>query len=348
MGVEQSAHIPLAGKGITPGQDIGKKVGTDLYWQNKAQEARAMREYEEEKKNIEALRSPPAAQEPPIKMSGSINLGHIDFQEQANRAREAEQQARVAAEERTKRLEAENEKLKTDLLATTINNLQTNLGGQIQKLQADIATGRGNARSIADQLKEVIDSAALLGYVRPELTPKSPVVQNTTDAAISLEMLRLQLEDKRTERSFAWQMEKDRRQFSLELKKLDQANRLAIAESSSRKERDQILYQFPEMIGNTIAKGLLAPRDGVAARPNPVQRRPPANAYHSQPSEHIESQPPVPSSDRRVTAGPGEAGTIDCPECGSPIAIGPTATRAICASCEYTVDVVRQGAENGA
>ena len=58
-----------------------------------------------------------------------------------------------------------------------------------------------------------MDITAMLGYVKPGNEPKPTVVQNATDAAISLEMLRLQLEDKHTERSFAWQMEKDRRRF---------------------------------------------------------------------------------------------------------------------------------------
>ena len=82
------------------------------------------------------------------------------------------------------------------------------------------ASGRGSAKSIGEQLKEVIDSANLLGYVKPEAIKAAPVVANATDAAIQLEMVRLQLQDKATERQFAWQMERDRRQWQLDLKKL--------------------------------------------------------------------------------------------------------------------------------
>ena len=85
-------------------------------------------------------------------------------------------------------MEAENEKLKGELLANSIAGLQKELGGQILKLQADIAGNRGNAKSIGDQLKEVMDITAMLGYVKPGNEPKPTVVQNATDAAISLEI----------------------------------------------------------------------------------------------------------------------------------------------------------------
>jgi hypothetical protein len=355
MGIEP-VHVPPANKVITPGTAM-KTVQTDQYWRDKALEARARREFEEETRNIESIRNPQPAQDPPIKMSGSINLGNIDFQEQAKQAREAEQLARTKAEEEATRLRAENEKLKTDLLATTINNLQTNLGGQITKLQADLVAGRGNSKGIGDQLKEIIDSAAMLGYVRPDQQPKTPVVANATDAAISLEMLRLQLEDKRTERSFSWQMEKDRRQFQLELKKLDQANRLAIAESGSKKDRDAMILRAPEILGNAIAKGLISSRPesagGVGHRvaDRPV-RRPAEQAISHMVSD---APPPIseeadngfePETHRKIEAGIGESGKVECPECGGTIAIGPTATKGICANCEYTVDVVRRGGQN--
>jgi predicted RNA-binding Zn-ribbon protein involved in translation (DUF1610 family) len=303
-----------------------------------------MREYEEELKNIDAIRNPAQPQEPPVKMTGSINLGNIDFQEQSRRAQEVEAAARKSAEERADRLTAENEKLKTDLLATTINNLQTNLGGQIQKLQADLAAGRGSSKNIGEQLKEIIDSAALLGFVKPEAVKPGPVVQNATDAALSLEMLRIQLEDKRSDRQWAWTMEKDRRQWQLDLRKLDQANRLALAEASAKKEQNAWIAHAPELIGNTIAKGLLSSRaGGVSNNPRPMQRRAPVNQPPPQ-ANNIETEAPASEPGRKIEADIGEAGTIDCSDCGSQIAIGPTATQAICASCGNTVEVVRRGA----
>jgi hypothetical protein len=354
MSVEP-VYVP-PGKSVMPGTQIGKQIQTDQYWRDKALEARARREYEEETKNIEQIRNPPAPGEPPVKMTGSINLGNIDFQEQARQARESEVAARSAAETEAKRLREENEKLKSELIAGTINNLQTALTGQIQKLQTDLAAGRGNAKSIADQLKEVVDSAALLGYVRPDQQPKTPVIANATDAALSLEMLRLQLEDKRTERSFAWQMEKDRRQFQLDLRRLDQANKVAIAEVGSKHERDQMILRAPEILGGAIAKGLIAARGGgpVASQPpnRPATPRPPRPTHQAPPTD-IENDTPAsmsqpgqpgyePQGSRKVEAGVGEAGSIECPECGQPIAIGPNATKGICAGCEFTVDVVRR------
>ena len=342
MGVEP-VNVPLAGKTVATGAQIGQAVNTDKYWQNKAQEARAMREYEEEQQNIKNLRNPPQAGEPPIKMTGEISMGKIDFQEQTRLAREEAAAAREAAEARATKMEEENARLKESLLTTTINNLQQTLGSQITKLQGDIAAGRGNSKSIADQLKEVIDSASLLGFVKPEAARPTPVVANATDAAISLEMLRLQLEDKRADRNFAWQMEKDRREFQIQLKKLDQANRLAAQEISVKREQSAWLAKAPEMIGNTIAQGLMASRGGGTIESRPTARRTAQNPYAPPHTENIESQAPNSEPGRKVAAGINEAGTIDCPDCQQPIAIGPTATRAICAACGYEVEIVRNG-----
>jgi hypothetical protein len=336
-----SVYVPPPTK-VTPGAEIGKKITTDQYWANKANEARAMREYEEERRNIESIRNPAPASEPPIKIGGSIDLGHFDLQEQSRVNAANAEAARVAAENRNAALEAENKKLQSDLIANTINAMQTNLGGQIQKLQADLVAGRSTAKSVSDQLKEIVDNAAMLGYVKPETTPKGPVVQTGTDAAISLEMLRIQLEDKRTERQFAWQMEKDRRNFQLELRKLDQANKLAIAQNANQREKDTLLWKAPEIIGNTIARGLLASRGGTTANTPPIQRRPPPTRQGAQ-AENIESELPASEAIRSVEAGLGEAGSIECPECSQPIAIGPTATQGVCANCEYTVNILRKG-----
>ncbi len=355
-------YVPPAGSTPTTGQEIGQKVATDKYWEQRRNELRGMREAIQEEKAIESLQNPPSA-EPPIQMKGTINLGNIDFQEQARTAQNALEQRVQASEQRTQKLEEENTKLKNDLLATTINNMQTNLGNQIAKLQSDLAGGKGSSKSIGDQLKEIIDSANLLGYVKPEAQKPAPVAQSATDAAISLEMLRLQLQDKATERQFAWQMERDRRQWQLDLKKLDQANKVAMAEVAGKREKDQFFYQFPELIGNTIAKGLISSRAAPAGGGNPLSTAPRPIVRQQAPppvtrpikggepisqGENIENQAPASSPTDKVQAGYGEAGTIPCRECGTPIAIGPTASRAVCANCGLQVEVVRVGDQNAA
>ncbi len=140
-------YIPPAGSSPTPGQEIGSKVATDKYWEQRKIETRARREALEEEKAIENLQNPQIP-EPPIQMKGTINLGNIDFQEQARKAQEATENARIAAEDRAAKLADENQKLKNDILATTINNLQTNLGNQSAKLQADRAAGKSTSKTI--------------------------------------------------------------------------------------------------------------------------------------------------------------------------------------------------------
>jgi hypothetical protein len=347
-------YVPAAGTNPVPGQEIGQKVNTDKYWEQKRNEIRAMREAVAEEKALEALQNP-QVMEPPISMKGSINLGNIDFQEQARTAAAALEKRAAMAEENAQKLAEENSKLKNDLLANTINAMQTNLGGQIAKLQSDLAGNRGSSKSIGEQLKEIIDSANMLGYIKPEAQKAAPVVQNATDAALNLEMLRLQLQDKATERQFAWQMERDRRQWNLDLKKLDQANKISMAEVSRQRDRDQILPSFLPMLGETISKGLMSSRAGapVTNRPaNPVQRQPArpapikgAEGFSS--SDDIETEDPDSSPNPKIQAGIGEAGTTPCRNCGQTIAIGPTATKAVCAACGMEAEIVRVGAPDG-
>ena len=345
-------YVPAAGTTPVPGQEIGQKVTTNKYWEEKRNETRAMREAVAEENALEMLQNPPM-QEPPIQMKGTINLGNIDFQEQARTAAAALENRAAAAEENARKLAEENSKLKNDLLANTINAMQTNLGGQIAKLQADLAGNRGSSKSIGEQLKEIIDSANLLGYIKPEAQKTAPMISNATDAAIQLEMVRLQLQDKATERQFTWQMERDRRQWNLDLKKLDQANKVAMAEVTRQRDRDQILPNFLPMLGDTIAKGLISSRGGapVASRPaNPVQRQPtrptPIKGAESF-SPDIETENPDSSPTQKIQAEIGEAGTTPCRNCGQIIAIGPTATRAVCAACGLEAEIVRVGAPDG-
>ena len=68
--------------------------------------------------------------EPPIKIGGSINLGNFDLQAQAKEAAALADKIRSENNERMQKMEAENEKLKGELLANSIAGLQKELGGQ--------------------------------------------------------------------------------------------------------------------------------------------------------------------------------------------------------------------------
>lgn len=343
----EPVNVPAAGSKPLSGTQIAATINKDDYWKNKAVETRAMREVIEEQENIKAIRQGPQPNDPPIKIGGSINLGNFDLQEQTRQLQAQAAAAAERAEANATALRAENEKLKETLLTTTINNLQSNLGQQIQKLQADLAGNRGSPKSIGDQIKEVLDTAAQLGMVRPEAVRAAPALTSSTDAALSLEMLRLQLQDKATERTFAWTMEKDRREFQIQLKKLDQANRLAAQDLAVRQQQGKWIQSMPGLIGSVITDGLLAAKGGgatsVAGRAKPGQRRPPP----AEQGDDMQSETPDSISPDKVSALPGESGSITCPECSDKITIGPTATRAVCASCDYQVAVVREERASG-
>jgi hypothetical protein len=295
MSVEQ-VHVPGKIREVSPKTPEEKKEDSAEYWEKQVKAKRAQKEYE-------PLGKPEEPPEPPFKVSGGINLGTIDLQEQQRQAREEATQQRA---EFQKRIEAAD-KAATDareaLNTANLVHLKENLSAQIQALQNAITTG--NKRDIVSELDTVETLAGKLGLQR------NPVGKSDFEAQLQLE--KFKLDQKREDRKWMLELKRDERKWQLELKKLEQGAKEADARAEAERNKYAFMASLPEQLGSTIAKGILA--RGTPAAGQPVSAQPAAPAV------------------RTIEAGEGESGEISCPNCGTNIGIGPTATNAVCVKC---------------
>jgi len=296
----------------------GKEPSDSAYWADKARSERAKREYEEEKAMREAANSrEPEAIKPGFEVKGSLNMGDIDLQKQAEeRERKAEEERKRSSdevkEERRLREKSESEKHQMELEAS--ENRQRDMVNRFDKLEAAVTAGKVSQKSFAQQIAEITELATALGYAKPD--PGLPSGENIRDR---MELVKLQNENSRAEREFKRQMRNEEREYQRQLRKDEDDHNFRSAELEQKRKRDETLYKAPEMIGRAIAAGVAesAGGGGVGNKSKPFN----------------------------AEAAPGESGTLDCPNpnCGAKIGIAPTTKTAICAKCGTKIKVTRTG-----
>lgn len=308
MSVEE-VFVPPRRQVIDP---KGKEKNPDdpEYWERQKSAERAKREFLEEKKMIQQINEPPPpVVEPPFSIKGSVNLGNIDVQEQQRLAREETEKAKKDSEEKIAQLTEERNKAIETLHNAELSHVRQELGEKIEALSKAI-TG-GSRKSIVDELTEVEDLASKLGYAKPT----GPT--GASDFSFQIELKKLEHEMKRDDREFQRMMKKDERDWQLELRKLDQQIKDSEAKITAERDRWSMFAQAPERVGGIIAKGLI---QNAAEAPSTVTKQ--GKAYHIECEE-------------------GEVGEVDCPQCKTPVGIGPTARTAICAKCGSRFSIKR-------
>ena len=318
----EDVHQPKRVVEIDPKTQVEKKPEDVTYLQNEVIKARARRELVQENKLTETLQTPPEAPEPPFKVTGGINLGQIDLQEQQRLLREEAKVAQQQAQNRIDIAEKAAADAREALNKANLEHLQTSLTTQIQALQATVQTG--SKRDIFSELESIEQVAAKLGFARG-----GGGTSSLDEFKAQLELKRLEQELKREDRKFALELKRDERMWQLELRKLEQQKIESEARLESEKQRWAALASIPEQLGGAWAAASLAKNaGGVASRPA-APAAPAAN----------------PGRPRSVEADEGASGQIPCPVCNSPVAIGPTATKAVCATCGQTFNIIRAKAE---
>jgi hypothetical protein len=296
-----------------PKSIVERKPEDVLAVQNDVIKARARRELVQEQKLTEQIMSPPQAPEPPFKVSGGINLGQIDIQEQQRQAREDAKREREAAEAKIDALSKERDDARAALQAASLEHLRDGLVTQIESLKGAIASGQ--KRDFFSELEGIENAATKLGFSRTDGA--------SADFNGQLALKRLEQEMKREDRRFALEMKKDERLWQLELKKLEQNAKESEARLAQEQQKYAMLAGIPEQLGGAIAKGLIArggEPGGMAAQPPPPQSREAASV---------------------VEAEEGESGTVPCAKCHTEVGIGPTTMSTACANCGKPVSVKR-------
>jgi len=284
--------------------------------------------YEKQTKALEAqdnflitkdrLANPPSVQEIRAKHEAELEKKVTDAEV---RARDAEQALRSASEDRRK--EAEEAAAKAQQEAQTAKDELHN--HQIQMLSDKLTELLSQKKSPQDQFTEYFGFAETLlgklGYVKPgTVTPASENPQ------IALEIAKLNLDAAREERKFQLDMEQRKREWDIKLLELQQQSKFKERELELNEKKAQQFFALPEILGGSIAQGLVDHAAGGA----PIRR-----------SANVSTSPePVPSF--HVEVGEGEGGDFECPSCHGRIGIGPTSTEAVCLNCNTRLPVQRK------
>lgn len=285
------------------------------YWEKKQRTARARREYEEEEARTKKLKEDEGkTPEPPFQVKGSVNLGTFDLQAEQEKLRATIAQIQEESRIKQEALEKTAASYKDELYKIQIKMVEDTTRAQIESMQKSLEQNltKSQQRSITDQIAEIGQIANVLGYRKPEAEAGLP-------AEIRLQMLKIDIDEKQTQRKFEWDKMVAERNWQLELKKLDQENVARMAKIQEEKEKRNIWATPFESLGMAIAKGLLdSGNGGKVTRGGPVKR-----------------------SAHKLQAEDGESGEVECPECREPIAIAPTAKSATCPSCETRISINR-------
>jgi len=286
------------------------------YWDQKAKEARSKREYEDEQRAVRTAREReenPA--EPLFQVKGSVNLGNIDFQKQQEDLKNSIEKIQTDAQSQIQALNQQNAGYREDLHKIQLDMVEKTLKAQIDSMQKTIQDGlvKPKDKSITDQVSEITQIAGILGYARPDPQSGLPV-------ELQLKMLEMEMNEKASARKFEWDKMMSERNWQLELKKLESESQARAAEFQQEREKRNMFASPFESIGAAIGKGLIDSGGNISGRRETTKRK---------------------RSARRLQVGEGESGTTECPECGEPVAIAPTARSAVCSSCEATFPIDR-------
>lgn len=261
-------------------------------------------------------------EEPPFKVTGSVDIGHFNLQEQTN-ALKAEVTAQAKfAQAKIDELTQAKEQYKDAAIKAQIESIQIGLQNKID-LMVEVMkqqVQQTKPQSITEQIKELNDLASVLGFQK--LDP------GKGDITLQLEIIKLQNAEAHARREFEWQIEKDKRDWELRMKHQDSQTQIEFAKLKQGDERTALFASIPETIGRAAAAGFLHSKGEATDRPS-----------HQPPGGTIE-------------ASPGEFGVVECPGCKDEVAFGPTARQAVCAGCGAHFPIKRKvtegkGTDNG-
>jgi len=315
----EDAYIPGKKVDINPKNLAEKDEEAGLsakYWEEKAKAARSKREYEEEEAKARQVLQPTAPPEPPLKIKGEVNLGTFDFQQQQRELQEQLNKIKSDYENQVMSLNEKQEHYREKVHELELKAISDSLGAQISALQKMVqeTNARPGQSSFDEQMANITKYASMLGYTKAAGDSMPPDLR--------LEILKLENAEAQRQREFEWQMKQDDRRWQLEFKKAEAQAATAAQQLQHEREKLQTIARFPELLGQSIAHGLLS-----ANEPRVIEETP--------------EKPRKRQSGGTIQAGINDSGTLPCPNCGAEIAIGPTARHAVCPNCDSSFPIQR-------
>ncbi len=313
----EETFIPGRKGGSTGPTGIIQKDAKDAnYWEQKAREAKAEKEYKVEQKEIERIEKGGNKEtEPAFKVTGAVNLGNFDLQEQQRQMEARMKEIEAKYEQQIGALSEKSDNYREELHKAQIAMLSDQFNLQMKYLTEQIARGANTKQpSFIEQMDAARSMAEKLGY-----QPVNPAIQ---DASLQLQILKMNNDNAREAREFEWKMKQYDLERDARIQEIKDNNLVAMEKVKLERERNNMLASLPETIGGAIARGLLD-----SGNPGSVSRQPQRQAG--------------PPKQYRVEAGIGQQGEIGCPNCQTMVAILPDTEVAICASCGAHLPVIR-------
>lgn len=300
----------------------------------KASAEKATAEAEEAKAKVERARSgegktKETPKEAPLKVTGSVDLGHFNYQEILQQQQRDLKELKKEAEDQAGRQAAVSNELREKLHEKEMEVLKTSFGAQMQVLTKMIETNasRGN---FMEQYSTVIETAKALGYSQPQMAGdlSSQVELKKMEFNQAMELKKMARDERRADREFQRQLNRDADEREQRLNRDVEEREDKKDERAQQARRDDMIAKTPQYIGGAIAQGLLANqgKGGMVTE-----------------EASSETKAPRGKQAKHVEAGWDESGEVECPGCTQPIAIGPTARTAVCTNCGERVPIRRVG-----
>jgi len=289
------------------------------YWERKAKIAQSRREYEEQERRARQAEmmehDPPEA---PFTVKGSVNLGDFDMQAQQKELQANIEKIQDKAKADIDLLSQQKENYREELHKVQLQMVENSMKAQMDYLTKIIQENNGRKDpNIMEQIEQISSIAARLGYAPPGDGSDMP-------AGLRLQIMKMDIDREQAQRQFEWDKMQSEREWTLQLKKMEQESHIRANEIAAEREKRNMFISPFEAIGSAIARGLL---DNGGQIPQPENTGP-------KPQKRKKSL-------HRLQANEGDAGEIPCPDCGEMVAIAPTARTAICASCESQFSIDR-------
>ncbi len=267
-----------------------------------------------------------------FKVTGGLDMGHINYQELMQQQIADREVLRQEAANAAANQQQVSESLREKLHSSEMELIKTSFGAQMQMLNKTIE-GTASRGNFMDEYNGMMEVAKALGMAHPQASNEMSTQLDLKKMEFdnTRELRRMSREDKRADREFQRQLNKDAE--DREDKKADREVQAATAAAAIQAEREKRnMWATPfETIGMALGKGLLDSNGGVSAdldeQPQHKQKR----------------------SKKRLEVDEGESGITNCPECGDPVAIAPTARSAVCSSCDavFPIDRIPAGEKSG-
>ena len=258
-----------------------------------------------------------------FKVTGGLDMGHINYQDLMQQQIADREALRQEAAQAAANQQQISEDLRQRLHTSEMDLIKSSFGAQMQMLNKTIEgnTSRGSFIQEYNGMMEVVKA---LGMGHPQASDNMSIQLDLKKMEFenTRELRKMMREDKQADREFQRQLNRDAderedKKANLEIKRAE----TAAAIQAEREKRSMWATPF-ETVGMALAKGLMDSNGGMSAdagQPRHKQKR----------------------SGKKLEVGEGESGVTNCPECGEPVAIAPTARSAVCSSCDATFPIDR-------